>query len=207
MVSLLVAFALIFAGPVLIFLGQWLILNEESAKSDAVVVLSTGVEYYPRLMEAADLHKKGLAKKVVINGNRKTHELRALEARGFEPCCPWHEDSIRILGVLGVPRSDIVAVSAENAYDTVSEAQAVGNELIRWGYRSIIITTSKFHTRRAVFIWRKLFKDKLVVGAAAAAQDPYDPEDWWKHGRQIRWVLSEYGAWIYYWWKNVLGIS
>jgi hypothetical protein len=27
----------------------------------------------------------------------------------------------------------------------------------------------------------------------------------WKQGRHIRWVLAEYGAWGYYWWKEVLG--
>ena len=190
----------------LTLLGKWLILDEKPGNCDAVVVLSAGVEYYPRLMEAADLYKQGFAEKVFINGNRKTDGLRALEARGFKPCCPWQEDSIRILGISGVPRPDIVAISAENAYDTVSEARAVGHELIRQGYGNIIITTSKSHTRRAAFIWKKLFGDQLTIQAVAAAKDPYDPEGWWKQGRQIRWVLSEYGAWVYFWWKNALGV-
>jgi len=33
--------------------------------------------------------------------------------------------------------------------------------------------------------------------------DPYDPGSWWRNGRQIRWVMAEYGAWIYYWWKTL----
>ncbi|MBW1682560.1 MAG: hypothetical protein JRJ83_14210 [Deltaproteobacteria bacterium] len=48
------------------------------------MVLNTGVEYYPRLLEAAALFKKGRAKWVVINGNRKTDVLRELEGKGFE---------------------------------------------------------------------------------------------------------------------------
>jgi hypothetical protein len=66
------------------------------------------------------------------------------------------------------------------------------------------VTTSKSHTRRAAFIWRNLFKDQLTVCVVAAATDPYDPAGWWKQGRQIRWVLAEYGAWLYYWWKKVI---
>lgn len=193
--------------PFLTFAGRWLVLDEEPVASDAIVVLNTGVDFYPRLIEAAGLYKKGYAEKVVINGNRKTDVLRSLEARGFKPCCPWYEDSIRILGILGVPRQNVVTASAENAYDTVSEARAVGGELVRMGYGNVMVTTSKSHTRRAAFIWKKLFGETLTVRTVAAVEDPYDPAGWWKKGRQIRWVLSEYGAWIYYWWKHVLGFS
>jgi len=160
------------------------------------------VEFYPRLIEAAQLYGKGYARKVVIDGNRKTDVLRRLEAQGFEECCPWHEDSVRILGILGVPRKDVVPISAEDAYDTVSEAEAVGLELIRRGYTKVIVATSKSHTHRAGFIWKNMFKDRVKVNVVAAETDPYDPAGWWKQGRQIRWVLAEYGAWIYYWWKR-----
>ena len=33
--------------------------------------------------------------------------------------------------------------------------------------------------------------------------NPYDAKGWWRDGRQIRWVLAEYGAWIYYGWKSI----
>ncbi len=195
------------SGPLLTSLGEWLVLNDEPAGSDAIVVLNTGVELYPRLVEAARLYHEGYARKVVINGNRKTDAFRDLEARGFKPCCPWYEDTVRILGVLGVPKGNVVTVSAEDAYDTVSEAKAVGRELLQRGYRNIIITTSKSHTRRAAFIWKNMFAGQLTIKAIPARTDPYDTAGWWKNGRQIRWVLSEYGAWAYYWWKRVLSLS
>ena len=188
----------------LTFLGRWLLLDKKPERSDAAVVLYTGVDYYPRLIEAANLYEKGYVEKVVINGNRKSDALRSVEARGFKRCCPWYEEMLRILEVLGVPGKDIVHISAEDAYDTVSEARIVGDALIRKGYRSVIITTSKFHTRRAAFIWQSMYKDLLKVQAAPARTDPYDPTAWWKHGRQIRWVLAEYGAWVYYYWKRIL---
>ena len=191
-----------FSGPILGQLGQFLICDQEPVASDAIVVLNTGVEYYPRLIEAADLFRKGLAQKVVINGNRKSEVLRDLEKKGFKECCPWNEDRVRILEMLGVPRKEILPISAEDAYDTVSEAEAVGRELVREGFRRVIITTSKSHTRRAHFIWTAMFGDRLSICTAAAKTDLYNPKGWWKQGRQIRWVLAEYGAWIYYWWKR-----
>ena len=190
------------SGPLLKLAGQWLVLDEKPVASDAIVVLNTGVEYYPRLVEAADLFRKGLAQRVVINGNRKTDVLRGLEKRGFKECCPWYEDRIRILEILGVPRRVILTISAEDAYDTVSEAEAVGRELVREEFRRVIITTSKSHTRRAGYIWTAIFGDRLSICTVATKTDPYDPKGWWKQGRQIRWVLAEYGAWIYYWYKR-----
>jgi len=189
--SSLVLFILIFisflylsSGTILTWCGESLVFNEKATPSDAVVVLNTGVEYYPRLIEAAGLFRDGFARKIVINGNRKTDVLRSLEERGFKRCCPWYENSLRILSIFDVPTDRVVCISAEDAYDTMSEAVAVGTELIR-------------------FIWTRMYGDKLSICSVSAKTDPYDPQGWWKHGRQIRWVLAEYGAWVYYWWKMI----
>ncbi|MBW1769206.1 MAG: YdcF family protein, partial [Deltaproteobacteria bacterium] len=187
-----------FSGTILGGLGRFLVFDEDSVPSDAVIVLNTGVEYSPRLIEAARLFRDGFARKVVINGNRKTDVLRGLEKRGFKRCCTWYEDSLRILSLYGVSRDKVVYISAEDAYDTVTEAEAVGKELLKKGFTRIIITTSKYHTRRARYIWKKMYGGKLAICSVSAKTDPYDPRGWWRQGRQVRWVLAEYGAWVYY---------
>ena len=192
----------LFKGKVLIGLGEFIIHQEEAKPSDAVIVLNTSLEYYPRLIEAADLYHKGLVEWVVINGNRKDDVLRKLEKKGFIRCCPWYEESFRILAMLGVPREKVISISVEDAYDTMTEAAAVGEEIIRQGWRRIIITTSKYHSRRAHFIWKRMFGDQITIYTVTAKTDPFNPNGWWKDGRQIRWVMTEYGAWIYYWWKK-----
>lgn len=189
------------SGKMLSLTGNLLISDMKPQQSDVIVVLNTGIEYYPRLIEAADLYKKGLASKIIINGNRKTDILRDLEKGGFDHCCTWYEDRVRILELLGVPRTSVLAISAEGAYDTVSEALAVGNILLELGTKKVIVTTSKFHTRRAGYIWSKLFEGKLKIQSVSAKADPYEPDWWWKEGRQIRWVLAEYGGWLYDWIK------
>jgi len=201
-----VLFLIFFTGPTLRKLGGLLVVDETPSSSDAVVILNTGLEFYPRLIEASEIYRQGLVHKVVINGNRKTDTLRELEANGFTRCCPWYADAVRILAMGGVPQKDIIWISAEDAYDTVSEAQAVGRELLRHQVAKIIITTSKYHTRRARFIWQNMYDNQLTVTMVSAKSDPYDPNNWWKDGRQVRWVLAEYGAWFYYWWKEITGI-
>lgn len=190
------------SNQILSGVGNFLIRNDTPSHSDAAVVLNTGVDYYPRLIESSELYKKGFVKKVVINGNRKSDVLRKLEKQGFKPAHKWYANSVAILKLLGVPGNHIITISAEDVYDTVSEAELVGKALIDLGILKIIITTSKFHTRRAGYIWEKAFSGQLEILTVAANDDPYDPDGWWKDGRQVRWVMAEYGAWLYYVWKK-----
>ena len=199
----LMVFVIVISGALFRIMGDMIVADEKASPADAVVVLNTGIEYYPRLIQAADLYRQGLAENIVINGDRKTDTLRDLERKGFKPCCPWYADSVSILALLGVPEDKIIRISNEDAYDTVSEADAVGRELIRRKWTAVIITTSKYHTRRAKFIWQKMYKNRITIFMVSAKTDPYDPDNWWKDGRQIRWVLAEYGAWLYYWWKEI----
>ncbi len=69
-VCLAVALLYFSLGTLLAALGGFLVINDNPTSSEAVVVLSTGIEYYPRLQEAARLFREGYAEKVVINGNR-----------------------------------------------------------------------------------------------------------------------------------------
>ncbi len=201
---LLVAVVIYLSSAVILkMLGNFIVIDEKPIEADAIVILNTGVEYYPRLIEAASLYRKGFSQTIVINGNRKTDVLRQLEEKGFKACCPWFENSLRILSLYGVPRDRVIRISAEDAYDTVSEARVVGAELLRRKLKRIILTTSKYHSRRAGFIWEKTFANQLSVSTISAKTDPYDPDGWWKEGRQIRWVLAEYGAWIFYYWKQI----
>lgn len=194
-------------GAILAAVGGFLVLEDKPEPSEAVVVLSTGAEYYPRLIEAARLFREGLAQKIVINGDRKTDVLRGLEKQGFKPCCMWYEDSLRILSLLGVPRDRVLTVGVEDAYDTVTEAEAVGKELIKAGVTRITITTSKYHTRRARYIWERRFSNHFSIRTVAARDDPYSTTGWWREGRQIRWVMAEYGAWIYYFWTRMRNLE
>jgi len=198
---LAVILLVIFSQRILIAAGRWLVVSDAPTHSDAIVVLNTGVEIYPRLTQAAELYKEGYGDKIIINGNRKTGVLRDIESRGFQRCCAWYEDIIRILELLGVPRDRVIPVSAEDAYDTVSEAEIVGKAIVEAGIARVILATSKYHTRRARFIWKRMYGNQIEVSAVAAASDIYDPQGWWREGEQVRWVLAEYGAWVYYGWK------
>jgi len=203
-IVLLGALAYAFGPWLLTRAGEFLVVEERSdSKADAVVVLTTGVDYLPRLMQAAELYRQGQADLVVINGNRKTDVHRALEEQGYRSPHNWYDGSVSVLTFLGVDKPSIAVINAEDVYDTVSEAQIVGPHLEKAGVQSILVTTSKFHTRRALAIWEHQYDRQFVISMVPAQEDPFRPDGWWRDGRQIRQVLSEYGAWAYFWGKRL----
>ncbi len=182
-------------------LGGYLIDTPTGGKVDAAVVLNTGVDYYPRLMEAAAQYREGRAPLVVINGNRKSDALRELEAMGYEAPASWYEGRTRMLEVLGVPRDKVISISAEDAFDTISEAMSIAPTLEQHGLRRLLIVTSPFHSRRAAQIWRNRLAQDFIIDTAPARRDPFDPQGWWRDGRQIRQLMAEYGGWAFYYWS------
>jgi uncharacterized SAM-binding protein YcdF (DUF218 family) len=179
-------------------LGSFLVVGTEPRPADAILVLSTGIDYYPRLIEAAQLVQAGYAPIVAINGNRKTPILRELEAAGFSPAVPWDTDTRRILNLLGVGDDQILSISVEDAYDTLTEARGLAPTLREQGYKRLLIVTSPFHTWRAGHIWRDQFGEDFEITTVPARRDPFDPDGWWREGRQIRQLLAEYGGWLFY---------
>ena len=204
---ILLLFLIIFHRWFLSSLGDFLVYNQEFEQADVVVVLNTGAEIYPRLIEAADLYKQGKVKQIIINGNRKTDVLIELEKKGYRPAVPWYENRLRVFEVLGVPRNKVISISGEAAYDTVSEAQLVGQLLLQNKIQSIVVTTSKSHTKRAAFIWNDLYGEKLKIYSHSASSDPYQADAWWYDGRQIRWVMAEYGGWLFLYWKKWFAVQ
>jgi uncharacterized SAM-binding protein YcdF (DUF218 family) len=192
----------IFRASWLGYLGSVLVVNDSQARADVAIVLTTGVDYLPRLLQAAQLYRDKRVQSILINGNRKTDAIRGLEQQGFVSACKWDENSLRILEMYGVPREKIWSVEAEDVFDTVSEAQTIKRFLQKNNINSILITTSKFHTRRARYVWRKVLDREEGIYASAAVDDPFDPDAWWKYGRQVKQVMGEYGGLAYYVWKQ-----
>jgi len=201
-IAVAVAVVIWFIPAILSAMGRFLVAEDRPVKADAVVVLSTGIEIYPRWIEAARLYRDGFVAKVVVNGNRKSAALRGLEAQGLLHPCGWDAEARAVLSLLAVSQGDIIGVSAEDAFDTISEARSVALALKAQALRRVMITTSRFHTRRAGRIWREILGDASVVAIVAARDDPFDSRNWWRKPRQIRWVLAEYGGWILYWWDR-----
>ena len=56
-------------------------------------------------------------------------------------------------------------------------------------------------------IWSQQFDKKLTIFSNSAKTDPFNPNAWWKEGRQIRWVMAEYGGWFFLFWKQWFAVK
>jgi uncharacterized SAM-binding protein YcdF (DUF218 family) len=200
--GLFIVLTIVFHPYLFRMMGRLLILESEFEKCDAAVVLNSGVDIYPRLVQAASLYRKGKTARVAVNGNRKNETYRELERMGYRRPSPWYEEHLSILEFLGVPEKDVIVIDGQDAFDTVTEARVVGKELLARGLSSIAITTCKFHSRRAYDIYRSFYGNKLAVYSAPAEEDSFEPDSWWKDPRQIRWVMQEYGGWFFFFWTG-----
>jgi hypothetical protein len=65
--------------------------------------------------------------------------------------------------------------------------------------RSVILVTSKPHTRRVQLLWRKLAPGECRAIVRAASEDSFDPRHWWRSTGDaldvVREVLGIMNAW------------
>ena len=144
----------IFSSPVLKLLASGLVVNQPIIKSDAVIVL--GGSSPSRILEAIDILNAGLAINIIITRGAKPEGSEYLSSRNIS--YPEEADrNILVAEKLGIIEKDIILLPGR-VYSTKEEAEAIKDFALKNGYDSLIIATSKSHSRRAELIFKKIFK-------------------------------------------------
>lgn len=141
---------------------------DDPAPSDAIVVLLGGPQARPA--HAAALYGEGLAPRVLICNDP-----------GIGPGPPKETGfSVQRMEDLGVPRSAITLVP-KSVTSTKEEAEAIRTVVVAAGMKRITVVTTAFHTARARWIFRKVFRGTGVDIRMAAATDPtFDETNWYR---------------------------
>lgn len=189
----------IFLGLVLLVLagalgvGRWLIVEDPLEKADAVVILSGRMPM--RAREAAALYREGWAPQVWVT--RPAGPGAELGAMGI-PYVGEAFYSQRVLIHLGVP-ADAIRVLEPDCANTAAEVDAVSQALERERGSSVILVTTKAHTRRVRALWRKRAIPGMRCIVRAVRDDPYDGAHWWRSSSDaldvVREVLGLANAW------------
>jgi uncharacterized SAM-binding protein YcdF (DUF218 family) len=108
-----------------------------------------------------------------------------------------HEISKKVLEKLGVPENAIMFPERE-AFNTYQEAFIVKRFISKRKIRSIILVTSKTHTRRASMIFRFVLGKDVEVICRPTDHERFRADRWWKRKKHIREVATEYVALFYY---------
>jgi uncharacterized SAM-binding protein YcdF (DUF218 family) len=148
-----------------LLVAPWLIVDDAGETADAIVVL--GGEAYPpnRTIHALNLYKQQRAPVVVFTGG-------ALP--GQPPEISSARVALRYALARGLPAE--VALVVDTAQSTYDEATLVRDLAAHHGWRSLIIVTDPYHTRRAVRTFRAIIPDVQVTASVAPFLDTFaDP--------------------------------
>jgi uncharacterized SAM-binding protein YcdF (DUF218 family) len=183
--TLLLSFLLI--ATVLIFrnVGRWLVVQDPLQKADAIAVLSGRMP--GRALEAARVYKEGYARRVWL-----THSIEPGAALRKLSVPYVGEDSYdkQVLMHQGVPENAIDVLDPATV-NTADEMKTIGQALEKQKLRSVIIVTSKVHTRRVRALWKRISGRQGVAMIRGDSDDPFDPAHWWRHTRDALDVVQE----------------
>ena len=189
-------YVLLFQTNALWWVAEPLREDRLPTRSDAIVVFAGGVGesgqagggQQERLKQAVDLYKGGYADVLLISS-------------GFVYSFKEAE-SMRALAIdQGVPASRIeLELRARNTYQNVVFVEEI---LQQKGWRKILLVSSPYHMRRANMVWRKVAPEIDVTPT------PPPRAQFYEHTRganlqQIRGIVWEYAAIVYYWWNGWL---
>jgi uncharacterized SAM-binding protein YcdF (DUF218 family) len=173
------------AAALFLTVGRWLVVEDPLVHADVIVVLSGRIP--ERAVEAARIYKAGYAEQVWISPPvSPVKELKAMNISYLG------EDfyNEKILIARGVP-ADAIRVLERPDVNTEAEVRQIAEDLHNWEFHSVIIVTSKAHTRRVRTIWRKLNGAEPSMIVRYASDDTYDGARWWRHTKDAMDVVRE----------------
>jgi uncharacterized SAM-binding protein YcdF (DUF218 family) len=175
-------------GPLLRFAGESWIVEDPLDRADAIIVLSDDNFYADRSTHAADLYRHGMAPIVVASGRR------------LRPYAGIAELMEHDLIERGVPKDKILPI-AHNAENTKEEAQALAPLAFQHKWRSVIVVTSNYHTRRARYIFLHVFPTQVQVRVSGSHDGDFDPEHWWQTRGSLKELTHEFVGMIVAMWE------
>jgi len=175
-------------GPLLRFMAESWIIEDTLDKVDALIILGDDNFYADRVTRGAQLFREGRAPVIVASGRRLRPNAGIAELMEHD------------LVERGVPREKIVRFSHDGG-STLEEAQSLVRIVKERKWRSVIVVTSNFHTRRVRYIFQHVFPQDMDVRVASARDGDFDPEHWWEKRKSIKELTREFAGMVVAVWE------
>ncbi len=174
--------------PILRFTAESWIIEDPLDKADVLIVLSDDNFYADRATRAAELFREGKAPIIVASGRRLRPSVGIAELMEHD------------LVERGVPK-DRITRFAHDGESTLEEAEALARLGKERKWHSAIVVTSNYHTRRARYIFRRVFPQGVEVRVASARDGDFDPERWWEKRKSIKELTKEFAGMLVAMWE------
>jgi len=176
--------------------ARWLIVAEPLNRADAIVVLSGSSTFTERVHHAADLYGQHRSQKILLTDDNRQGGWSVSEQRN-----PYFYERARDeLTKRGVPLQDIEILKPP-VQSTWDEATLLREYAKTHNLRSLLIVTSAYHSRRALWTFKRQLRangTQLGVDPVEAGIQTPSPVTWWLHVRGWQMVFIEYLKLIYY---------
>jgi uncharacterized SAM-binding protein YcdF (DUF218 family) len=174
-----------------------LVVKAELPQADALAVVSGSENYVERTRLAAELYAAGRAPRVILTNDNQQAGWSSAEQRN-----PYYVELEEAeLVRAGVPPEKIEKLM-QPVSSTHDEAVALRDYAAAEGLRSVIVVTSPYHSRRALWTLQHVFQGSGVrIGLYTPETGEQSPQTftWWFRPSGWRMVALEYPKLIYYW--------
>jgi uncharacterized SAM-binding protein YcdF (DUF218 family) len=166
--------------PLLRSLGSPLILSQKPVNADLIIVLAGGkgqrVQYGVQLWQN-NFSKSG---KILMSGGQLYRDVT------------WSALMKKYALKLGIPANEIIEqplslTTTTDAFESIAIMRKAG-------FKSALLVTDAFHSRRALRAFNKI-KDPNMTFTCSSLPRP--KKDWWQDDVQTRYLVSEYLKWIW----------
>lgn len=177
---LLVIFFMVFTQFSWPLLARLLLVNDRLEEADVVVALAGGSE---RAVHAAELYLDGRAPRMIMSG-----------------CGSSALKMAKLATNRGVDPGDIIIEDkAESTYENALFSREI---MLAENFRSAIIVTSPYHTRRTKLVFDRVFRNTdIELFYSAAPGSGFNVDGRCSGDNDRRLVRREYMKLVYYWFR------
>ena len=168
-------------------IGNFLVESDLLTRADVIIVLDGDSSQDERLLHAVKLWQSGYAPGIILSA-------KLAEWQSYEDYPEWrHAIKLNIL-----PKEALL-VAVHGADSTKEEAQALLPFVRDHGYKTVILVTSNYHTRRAKKVFQRQWKDSEIrLSVSGAPYYQFHPGDWWRHRADSRTFFYEFSKTLWY---------
>jgi uncharacterized SAM-binding protein YcdF (DUF218 family) len=173
-----------------------LIVRSETSNADAIVVLAGSSTYLERTQHAAQLFNEGRAPRIILTNDNIRSGWSVEEQRN--PL--FVERAAEELKRQHVP-ADKIEIVPRSVSSTHDEALRIREYTGARGWHSVLVVTSAYQARRALWTLRRAFAGtdiSIGLDVAAPGQQSPRPATWWFHRLGWKLVAGEYVKIVYY---------
>ena len=188
------ATTVVFALLLIFFnVGRWLVVEDPLRKANAIAVMSGRMP--DRALEAALIYQQGYAPRVWLTHSTEPGATLAKLSVHF---IGEEEYDKQLLMHEGVPESAIEVLDP-SIVNTADEMKTIGSALAKQKDGTVILVTSKVHTRRVRALWKRLAAPDGAAIVRGVSDDKFDPAHWWRSTGDaldvVREILGLLNAW------------